>query len=286
MKTKFFLLTVLFSMTFFIGCNSNDKVDLSASANTITAEDAAANSEIDATVDDVASIIEDQFDMQISTTNKTSSARISMLPACATSSYSLSNGIFTRTIDFGTQGCTLNNGNSVKGKIIISFSKTVSTLRTISYTLVDFYHNSKLIEGNKTITYELKTSDLLATAHPVTTHTIDMKITFADGKVYTRTGTRVRELVEGITTIANWEDNVYLVSGSEITTTPNGSNYTATVKTPLRYNMSCKKAIPVIGVIEITKNSAKASIDFGNGDCDNLATITINGISIEITLKK
>lgn len=286
MKTKIFLLTVLFSMTFFIGCNSNDKVDLSASANTITAEDAAANSEIDATVDDVASIIEDQFDMQISTTNKTSSARISMLPACATSSYSLSNGIFTRTIDFGTQGCTLNNGNSVKGKIIISFSKTISTLRTISYTLVDFYHNSKLIEGNKTITYELKTSDLLATAHPVTTHTIDMKITFADGKAYTRTGTRVRELVEGITTIANWEDNVYLVSGSEITTTPNGSNYTATVKTPLRYNMSCKKAIPVIGVIEITKNSAKASIDFGNGDCDNLATITINGISIEITLKK
>jgi outer membrane murein-binding lipoprotein Lpp len=286
MKTKIFLIASLLSITIFIGCSSNEKVDVVATSNSITAEDAAANSEIDATVDDVSLIAEDQFDMQTSLVNKTSVARISMLPACATITTVLTNDTFTRTIDFGAQGCALNNGNIVKGKVIISFSKTATLTRTISYSLVGFYHNGKLIEGNKTITRELKSTDLLSAVHPVTTHSIDMKITFANGKIYTRIGTRVREMIEGITTITNWEDDVYLVWGYDITTFPNGSKYTATIKTPLRYNMSCKKSIPVVGVIEITKNDGKASINFGKGECDNLATITVNGVSIEITIKK
>jgi hypothetical protein len=175
----------------------------------------------------------------------------------------------------------------VKGKIIISFSKNFTTpIKTISYTLVGFYHNGKLIEGSKTITYELKSTELLAAIHPVSTHTIDVKITFPDGTIYTRIGTRVREMIEGMTSITNWEDNVFLVWGYNITTFPNGSKYTCTIKTPLRINMSCKMPFPVKGVIEIMKNDGKATLDYGNGDCDDLATMTVNGVSKEIHLKK
>lgn len=277
----------MLSITFFIGCSSNESVDGSPTSKTITTDDVIANSEIDASVDDVSIIAEDQFDMQKSITVKTSVGMISMLPHCATITTVLTNDTWTRTVDFGTQGCTLHNGNVVKGKIIISFSKNFTTpIRTITYTLEGFYHNGKLIEGSKTITHELKSTDLLAAIHPVTTHTIDMKITFADGTIYSRIGTRVREMVEGFATITNWEDNVFLVWGYNITTFPNGAKYTFTIKTPLQINLSCKRPFPVKGVVEIMKNEGLATLDYGNGDCDDLATITIKGVAKEIHLKR
>lgn len=279
----------MLSITFFIGCSSNEKVDVAATSKTITAEDAIANSEIDASVDDVSIIAEDQFDFQKSLVAKTSMGMKSMLPPCATVTSVLTNETWTRTIDFGTQGCALPNGNVLKGKIIVSFSKNFTTpIKTISYTLVGFYHNGKLIEGSKTITHELKTSDLLTPIHPVTTHSIDIKITFPDGTVYTRFGTRVREMVEGFATIGIWEDNVFKVWGYTITTFPNGSKYTfKTEKTQaLLIKMSCKMSFPVSGVVEILKDDATATLDYGNGDCDKLATMTINGVTKEIILRK
>lgn len=287
MKTKFLLFVSLLCLTIFVGCSTNESTDAGANSKTITTDDVVANSEIDATVDDISIIAEDQYSVQQTATARTSTPVKSILPLCATITTVLTNDTFTKTIDFGVDGCTLPNGNMVKGKIIISFSKNFLTpSKTISYTLVGFYHNGKLIEGNKTITRELKSTDLLATVHPVTTHSVDVKITFPDGKVYSRTGTRVREMIEGFDTIGNWEDNVFLVWGYNITTFPNGSKYTFTITTPLRIAMSCKMPFPVKGVIEVVKNDAKATLDYGNGDCDKLANITINGVTKEIVLRK
>jgi len=285
MKTKILLFATILSITFFIGCNTNEPVNQVSAA--ITTDVAVTNSDIDASIDDVSIIAEDQFDMQKSMTVKTSMGMVSMLPPCATITTVLTNDTWTRTIDFGTQGCALPNGNIVKGKIIISFTKDFTTpIKTITYTLAGFYHNGKLIEGTKTIIRELKSTELLAAIHPVTTHSIDMKITYPDGKIYTRIGTRVREMIEGMTSITNWEDNVFLVWGYNITTFPNGEKYTCTIKTPLRINMSCKMPFPVSGVIEIMKNDGKATLDYGKGDCDDLATITVNGVAKEIHLKR
>lgn len=289
MKTKILLFATLLSIAFFIGCNTNEPVN-QVPAATITTDDVVTNSDIDASVDDVSIIAEDQFDMQKSMTAKTSIGMISMLPTCATITTVLTSDTWTRTVDFGTQGCTLHNGNIVKGKIIISFSKNFTTpIKTITYTLVGFYHNGKLIEGTKTITHELKSTDLAPNIHPVTTHSIDLKITFPDGKIYSRFGTRVREMVEGYTTIDNWEDNVFLVWGYHITTFPNGEKYTFTTtkENALRFVMTCKMPFPVKGIIEILKNDHKAVLDFGNGTCDDLATITIDGgVAKEIHLKR
>lgn len=288
MKNKILLFAALLAITFFIGCN-NESVSEEAAQNAITVDETVVNSEIDATVDDVSFIAEDQFEVQKSSAAKTSAPIKSMLPLCATVTSVLTNDTWTRTIDFGTQGCALPNGNVLKGKISISFSKNFSTpIRTITYKLEGFYHNDKLIEGSKTITHELKTSDLLEAIHPVTTHSIDVKVTFPDGKIYTRIGTRVREMVEGFATFANWEDNVFKVWGYDITTFPNGSKYTRTIQktTPLLIKMSCKMPFPVSGIVEIVKNDATATLDYGNGECDKLATITINGVTKEIVLRK
>ncbi|TRX41528.1 hypothetical protein [Flavobacterium restrictum] len=284
MKTKILSCGAALALALLSSCSSNESAP---ATTTVTTAAITVDAKIDASVDDVANIVEDQYTVQQGLTNKSTGTIKSMLPLCATITTVLTNGTWTRTIDFGTQGCALPNGNTVKGKITISFVNNFTSLsQTITYTLDGFYHNDKKIEGTKTIIRTLKSSDLLVAVHPISTCTLDLTITFADGKVYKRTGTRVKEMTEGFDTKSNWEDNVFLVWGTGNTTFPDGSVYTATIKTPLRFVMTCHLPFPVLGSVSITKNQSEAVIDFGTGICDNLATVTILAVTKEITLEK
>ena len=285
MKTKIVSGIAIVMLSFFISCDSSN--DGNDNNPTLTAKDIAVNSKIDVAIDDVVYIVEDQYTAQQSISNRSSTASKSILPTCATFTTVLVDGTWTRTIDFGSTGCTLPNGNVLKGKIIISFSNDfTSKSRTLSYRFVDFYHNGKLLQGNKSITYESKSTELLATEHPVMTFTVDMKITFDDGKVYSRTGTTVKETIEGNETPLNWEDNVFLVTGNSATSLANGDTVTTVITTPLRYITSCKLPFPVSGIVSITKNTSVGTLDFGDGKCDNLATLTIDGVTKDIILEK
>ncbi|WP_426486306.1 hypothetical protein [Flavobacterium sp. 2] len=286
MKTKIFFIGTLAALSFFVSCNSDEKTNDGSSA-AITKDEIITNSKIDASIDDVTNIAEDQFSAQQNVTAKPSGPVKNFLPSCATITTVLTNNTWTRTVDFGVEGCTLENGNTVKGKMVISFSNDFSTsTQTISYTFDGFYHNGKKLQGSKSIVRTVKTTDLLATAHPVFTASIDMTITFDDGGVYTRKGTLVKEQVEGFDTWFNWDDNAYLVTGSGTTTFPNGDTFSAEITTPLQFKASCKKSIPVKGVLSITKNGATAVIDYGDGTCNTLATITKDGVTEEVDLKK
>ena len=285
MKTKIVSGIAIVMLSFFISCDSSN--DGNDNNPALTAKDIAVNSKIDVAIDDVVYIVEDQYTAQQSISNRSSTASKSILPTCATFTTVLVDGTWTRTIDFGSAGCTLPNGNVLKGKIIISFSNDfTSKSRTLSYRFVDFYHNGKLLQGNKSITYESKSTELLATEHPVMTFTVDMKITFDDGKVYSRTGTTVKETIEGSETPLNWEDNVFLVTGNSATSLLNGDTITTVITTPLRYITSCKLPFPVSGIVSITKNTSVGTLDFGDGKCDNLATLTIDGVTKDIILEK
>ena len=285
MKTKIVSGIAIVMLSFFISCDSSN--DGNDNNPTLTAKDIAVNSKIDVAIDDVVYIVEDQYTAQQSISNRSSTASKSILPTCATFTTVLVDGTWTRTIDFGSAGCTLPNGNVLKGKIIISFSNDfTSKSRTLSYRFVDFYHNGKLLQGNKSITYESKSTELLATEHPVMTFTVDMKITFDDGKVYSRTGTTVKETIEGNETPLNLEDNVFLVTGNSATSLANGDTITTVITTPLRYITSCKLPFPVSGIVSITKNTSVGTLDFGDGKCDNLATLTIDGVTKDIILEK
>ncbi|WP_289665118.1 hypothetical protein [Flavobacterium panacagri] len=290
MKTKFLLLSTCITMSFFISCSSDEKTN-DGSAKTITNDEIIANSKIDATVEDVTNIAEDQFTSQLNINAKYSGPKKNFLPSCATITTVLTNNTWTKTVDFGVEGCTLNNGNTVKGKMIVSFSSDFSSsTQTISYTFEGFYHNGKKLQGSKSIVRTIKETDLLVTAHPVSTASIDLTVTFDDGGVYTRKGTLVKEMTSGYDTWYDWDDNVFMVTGSGSTTFPNGDTYSAEITTPLQFNASCRKSFAVKGIVSITnsitKNSASATIDYGNGDCDSLATVTKDGVTEEIDLKK
>lgn len=283
MKTKFLLFGLFISLTFF-SCNSDETV---ADSTAVSSDDVALTAKIDASLEDIDAITEDQFSAQQSISGRIDVNRKSILPSCATITTVLTANVWTRTIDFGTEGCVLPNGNSIKGKIIISFTNDFSTsTHAISYTFEGFYHNGKLIEGSKNINYTKKATTLLAEIHPVLNHTIDMSVTFDDGKTYTIDGTRTREMVEGYNTPLEWEDNVFLVTGNSSVTKKDGTIISCEITDPLRFKMSCRSPFPVSGTKTITKNDSTATVDFGDGECDTLASLTIDNITTEITLRK
>ena len=287
MKTKLFTIASFVAFVFFIGCNSSDDSKDNMDPVATSTDQVAVDSKIDASIEDVSNIVEDQFSLkQSSTTGKTETFR-SFLPACAVTTWSYTNGIFTGSIDFGTDGCTLENGNVLKGKITLSFSGNFTTQeQTITYSFDGFYHNGIKIQGSKSITRTLKTTDLLAAIHPVLTHTIDLTVTFEDGSVYSRVGNRTKEMVAGYDTKDIWSDNVFLVTGSYTTSKPNGNTWSSTIQTPLRYEMACKRPFPVSGTVLKVNNGNETLINYGTGDCDNLATVTVNGVTTTIELKR
>jgi hypothetical protein len=288
MKTKkLFLGLALSLMT--IGCNKDDE---KSSTSSFTSDEAKVNSQIDVANDDVSDIVEGQFNAVMTPAGRSSevASTSSNLPACAnvtrTPEGPLADGTaVTINIDFGDTDCEMPNGNILKGEIIITFTyhPTAST-NTINYEFVDFYHNAIKFTGNKSFTRTMSGGE---TSHPIVVMTMDMNATFPDGRVLHRVGTRTREIIEGYGTPLIFADNVYQVTGNWTTTFPNTTVQTSTITTPLKVKMSCAnlhKPLLVEGVITFTRNGNIATLDYGNGDCDNIAIFTINGNSYTINI--
>ena len=295
MKTTKLFLAVALSFAIF-SCSkkdNNDEVNFSV-------DEAAVNAKIDVSNDDVSDIIEGQFDATSANplsgkSTETAAAPTPNVPACAMITRVPAVGtaitagtLVTKTIDFGTMGCTMPNGNILKGKIIMSFTfNPNATSHTINYQFDNFYHNAVKFDGNKTFTRTMTAATAASASHPIVVMTMDMTATFPDGRVYTRVGTRTREIIEGYDTPAVFLDNKYKITGSWTTTRPNSTVQTSTITTPLIVRMSCvsvNKPLIVQGVITFVRNNQSATLDYGNGDCDSFAVFTFNGVSYTIVI--
>lgn len=242
--------------------------------------EAKVSAKIDMATEDVAKIVEDQYALQVNPGAGKNNLETQDLPSCATVTVQLTASTWTRTVVF--DNCTLPNGNVLDGTIIVSGSVNFDTpSHTISYTFVNFHHNNILIEGNRTIVRSMQSTTALDTVHPVANMSIDMTVTFPNGNVFHRVGNRVRELIEGFGTPMIWADNVFSISGTWTTTFPAGTQ-TSTITTPLRVRANCPNIVS--GVVEIVRNDNTSVLDYGNGECDNQATLTINGTTTTITL--
>ena len=97
----------------------------------------------------------------------------------------------------------------------------------------------------------------------------------------TRDGFRVVEWVQGSSS-GTWTDNVYEVSGTWNTTFNSGFSRSGTVTEVLVRRLSC--LFVESGKIVIEQQGKMAEIDWGNGTCDNEATLTYNGTVYPIIL--
>jgi hypothetical protein len=106
-------------------------------------------------------------------------------------------------------------------------------------------------------------------------------MTTFDGLTSNWTADKEKEWVQGTST-TDRSDDVFLFTGSMSGTNLNGVAYTATIVAPLTKD-ACDWYVS--GTVEIVRaNMPNVTLNYGDGICDDQATITVNGVSKNITL--
>jgi len=183
-------------------------------------------------------------------------------------------------IDFGTVNCLCGDGRNRRGKILVTYTgKYFETGAVKTMVFDNFYRNDNKIEGTRTITNNgLDDKGRMNW----TINAQNMKITKANGNVHTCNSIRTRTLLAGNDT-KTWTDDVYEITGSANGVNAKGFNYTANIATPLHRAMSCRWIDS--GTIEITpEGKATRTIDFGSGNCDDQANVSVKKRTRNITL--
>jgi hypothetical protein len=183
------------------------------------------------------------------------------------------------TIDFGS-GCTGLDGRNRAGKINIDYSGQYYVQGSYHVVTFDsFYVDSRHIEGTRTITNMGYNSSNYMNWNIVASN---MKMTRTDGFWRTWNSTRNRELISGGNDLI-WSNDVYRINGNATGSNSNGRSFTMIISGLLR-DFSCYWITE--GTISITpSNGLTRTIDFGNGSCDNQATLTVGNQTRTITLR-
>jgi len=250
-------------------CNESDTIQEELSTEEIDLKAAETEAEIDKVSDESSAIIEEAYLMEEFPITK-SNVTDRYLPDCVTITVVIVQNMKTVTLDFG-EGCELRNGNFVSGKIIMTYERDPEAAsKMITYSFEGFYFNRKNVEGGGSILRERSNEN----GNPQSTKTFDITVTWPDGLFASKIGEKVREMIEGQSTTA-WGDNVFLITGNWTFTRRNGNVLSAKIIKELRRELACK--FLVSGTIELSKNLDTAILDYGDGECDDLATVSVNG---------
>ena len=184
----------------------------------------------------------------------------------------------TVTIDFGS-GCVGKDGKLRKGKIITTYTGPMFVSGSKATTTFDNYNvDSFKVEG----THEVENTSS-ATVLSWSVKITGGKITNTlNSKWHKWDGIRVHKQAAGSDTPYNLLDDVYEITGNATGSSSEGVSWTSEITDPLLRKFTCHWIGQ--GKMEIRRNDNSAVLDFGDGTCDNKMTITINGISYNISL--
>ena len=101
--------------------------------------------------------------------------------------------------------------------------------------------------------------------------------------VTTYNSVQEREWIEGDNTLLDPMDDVYMITGTANGVTIDGTSYTVVITSALRVAVDC--AWIESGIINVTEpNIPVITIDYGSGNCDNIATVTCSGYTFTINM--
>ena len=271
----FLSLPAVLTLVLFFSCEKSEVEEDTITTDTLSEAQLQQTSETDDATDGTLQIIEASF-VENQTTRQNF---VSLFPECAEITTSTSGETTIVTIDFGT-GCTLNNGAEVSGQITYNHGPVQDQTVTITYQFTDFIYNSKQIFGGGSLLRMRSNAD----GNPQTTAQKNWEIIFPSEMSVSVTGTRISTWIEGVGS-GTWTDNVYLHSGDRTLVFSNGFTHQTDITTPLRREITCP--FFVSGVVAINRNELfDITLDYGDGTCDNLATLTVNGNSTVIRLRR
>ena len=198
-------------------------------------------------------------------------------------------------IDFGITGCPGPDGRIRKGKIITEYTKRLIYPGAIATTNFDkFYVDDIHVEGTHKITnisvIPVPPANLI---EKYNVEVIDGKLTKPDGNYIEWKSNRTITQVEGFATPADIRDDAYEITGGASGLVKRSNllvRWESTITEPLLRRMTCQWIVRGrirtvrANLPDPTNSHWVAVLDFGTGNCDNLATITINGVTRQITL--
>lgn len=193
------------------------------------------------------------------------------LPACATVTITPLQGFPKNiSINFGT-GCTSSTGITRSGIINIALSDSLRKSGSVAVmTFSNYYVGGFKKEG--TVTWTNTKTD---TTNSWTRKCDSGKITAPDGRSWTHGGIQTVVQVAGNNTPREIVDNVFLTTGNSTVTNAAGVTRTATITNALEKKVACDNIDK--GSVKIQGPNHYAVIDYGDGTCDRLATISIDG---------
>lgn len=197
-----------------------------------------------------------------------------VLSTCANITFNhKTNDSVNAIVDFGSNNCLCGDQKYRKGKVKIIYGKAS---KSISLSTEDYYVNNNKVEVSRNLKY------LLATYFVINASS---SITFADSsQTITENSTRTINWTEGSSTSGDKTDDVFIVSGNGSGTNYNGESYTVNITSPIKRTGDC--SFIRSGEIEIKPDKKLArTINFGNGECDDIATVSIGKYSKIIALK-
>ena len=272
MKKRLFLIsTILIGLTCFImiACQKDSTTAKSQGWDQNSPE---ASNVIGLNTFDALNAIADQ-------TFSTNNLKSAGIGDCPSLTLDISQTPWVLTFDWGT-GCVGTDSIDRKGKITVSMTGLMNVPESVAtFTFIDFYSGGNKITGIHTITY--------AGLNPGNSwprfeiHT-EGQITYPDGKYITYLSDNVRLLAEGAGT-ATWTDDVWRIEGTWSGTTREGVNWTTTCNHALVKKATCNWFDS--GTLVITPEGGVAStVDFGDGTCDNKATLTIGTTTVNVEM--
>ncbi len=296
MKTSIklsYLITFMIS-AFLISCS--DKIDFSSNDNENAQNEASSESYSD-DADDISSVALSSDDATLTGRESVTGRRIAVKIAdiakrldCATvtietaadNTPDVPKG--TITIDFGT-GCTDARGNVRKGIILVTYSgKRFQPNSTAVTTFNGYSINDIKIEGTRTVTNITGSSE---SAPKFTIVVTGGKTTWPDGTFATRNVNRTREWIRA----ASPSQDSWVITGTASGSNRKGRNYSMEITKPLVFKRECSSSgnkvfIAVEGTKQLTVGDKVTTIDYGDGTCDNKVTISINGATKEVEIRR
>jgi len=201
-------------------------------------------------------------------------------PPCATVTVDSDEFPKTITIDY-SEGCTGRMGLEKKGVVTIHMTDTIlneGAVYTVTFENLIMGHR----EISKTATYTnegLNESDhWVISFESLSTTTFEKQ-----DELYTivREFSGEKEWLAGFET-PEVTDDILLLSRNGSITVNDELRFEKTTIEPLLIDRSCK--YPLSGIVEITRDGETMTIDYGTGECDNIAQVTKDGVTEEIEL--
>ncbi|MGB0176636.1 MAG: hypothetical protein ACPF9D_05695, partial [Owenweeksia sp.] len=204
----------------------------------------------------------------------------SVYGGCATLSYDSTGTTHELTINFGTTNCEGKDGKLRRGILVVTFEKQPFDAGSVhTVTANNYAVNNWVINGSRTVTYQ----GLNASSQPYSDLSVTLTIKRPDERTITWNSTRQRIWTEGFGDF-NPLNNVVEITGSANGTTAKGINFNAAITESLRVESTCSNI--VAGTLEISGPAfSTRTIRYGDGKCDRVAQLTVNGQTSTVLLR-